>query len=851
MSEQNYTPKKYVDFISSFESGINSGIAPTLLNKNQLAFAVNTSVRGGFCHPRPPFQLQSLLYNGSSLLQSLVENGLYQGGGFYRPDYGTESLIASISGRIFKFTESGSSWLVTDISIANDLNSATAYQVWMWQAEKWLIIQDGTGALPIFFDGVICRRSHGPSKQLGTTAAAITPPNPRVIGETIATQLTSQFAGDFGVPVIFNGEYYQTANSVDGYSVVLTNANAIPANTIPIGTSIIVNQATIGMLTAQVSLHSIGCYAQPSDSMMIDISADFTGSIGDVIIVDDFFTVTDILNSRKLAVSPTYQINLNCSGSKRYSVGTYVTRATSQPNFLIGNTVASFVVPPVGETVTVSIDRNYTELITQFVFIGTDGYTITPPLSSATSATLYLINLSDTSIAQIPAGSTIQYVPELPAGRMGAYGMGCNCMSLTDGISYVVSDVVGSGAGSPASNYRDAVLKMTQNTFLSGGGSFRIPGTGEIITAIFFPPNLDTSLGQGALQISTPYTIFSNVTPGTDPAGWTSLTTPIQTESLKGKGCTGQNSTVIVNSDTFFRSYDGFGTLVLARRDFQNWGNKTISSEVVRPLESDDQALLQYGFAESFDNRFIGSTYPEATKSGISHRGLVALDFDLISTLRGNQPPAWEGLWTGVNALQTIQGTFSGDLRQMIFTANKTTGKIELYELLTEKSSQSADNGGTPIEWSFETPVLFNKDIKAVSDLVRLRDGEVYLSDIIGSVSVKVFYRPDFYPCWTLWNEFTVCQSADAANSQSGYRMRIGLGEPDSLPVEIGNNQPLRVGYFFQFRFEVTGHCTVNGMRASAIAEPAATFALVEIDASPCQVISCNLPDDFAYKLQV
>lgn len=272
MASETYKPRTIYDYLSSFQDGVNSGVNPQLLQKSQMAFGLNCSIRGGFVHNRPPIQKKALDFGGDAALQTLVETGFFQGAGYYRPDYGTESLIASISGRIFKFTESGSSWLVTDISIAGDLNSATAYQVWMWQAEKWLIIQDGTGALPIFFDGTSCRRSYGPSKLLGTTAAAITPPNPRVIGETITAELTSQFTGDFDTPVIFNGEYYQTAKSADGYSVVLENANATAGGTIPAGTSVVINPGIHGFvsdanyertsqghyhLTAWVSLSSV------------------------------------------------------------------------------------------------------------------------------------------------------------------------------------------------------------------------------------------------------------------------------------------------------------------------------------------------------------------------------------------------------------------------------------------------------------------------------------------------------------------------------------------------------------------------------------------------------------------
>jgi hypothetical protein len=81
--------------------------------------------------------------------------------------------------------------------------------------------------------------------------------------------------------------------------------------------------------------------------------------------------------------------------------------------------------------------------------------------------------------------------------------------------------------------------------------------------------------------------------------------------------------------------------------------------------------------------------------------------------------------------------------------------------------------------------------------------------------------------------------------------MRVGLGEPTGDVFEVGNNRPLRLGYFFQFRIIITGACTFTGIRASAITQPEPLFALTECDPAPSQVIDCTQPDEFSiYQLQ-
>ena len=193
----------------------------------------------------------------------------------------------------------------------------------------------------------------------------------------------------------------------------------------------------------------------------------------------------------------------------------------------------------------------------------------------------------------------------------------------------------------------------------------------------------------------------------------------------------------------------------------------------------------------------------------------------------------------------------NGSIRQFSFSFSIDDNKIELYEFLPEGSASYKDNDETDIDWVFETPVLFNSDIKPLTTLCQLRDGEVYLSNIKGNVHVAVYYKPDFYPCWTLWREFDVCSNLSGTNANPSYRMRIGLGEPSPDAVETGNNRPLRAGYFFQCRVVVTGSCTWNGMRASAIEIPTPVFAPIEEVEQSCQAIDCVVPDDLrVYSLQ-
>lgn len=889
----------YTDFISRLSGGQNSGVSPLDLQKEQFAFGLNLSLRGGYAHTRPPVVKIPLNYQGNSVLQAVVENGYFQGGGYYRPDYGTESLIAQISGRLILFTQGNSGWDVSDISVPGDLNDATIPQVWMWQSERWMIINDGSGALPIFFDGVLSRRSYGPSVELGVTAADFTPPP---IGDTVDITLSAPYAGPFNVPIILNGAFYEPIS----YKIVSTNFNAIltnlsgtPGDVVskkvgPSATQILAIPSYAGVFAIENSLSLGNTYTAPNTlTETFTLTAPYTGAIGaKVSITSSGFSQNTIVWKVTAASGNTITvINSSNIGTQfpapdnpehngwDYKPGTIVTfNGSSAPNVVVATLGDDFTIPAIGSTVPVLTVLNYTGSDNQVVYIlGAGQFTIkyTPP--APPSSIITVLNLTDTTNNPEPqyptdalAPQQLLSVPELPAGRMGAYGMGRNWFSLVDGISYEAGDIVGGASGTQAYNFRDSVLKTTENDFLAGGGTFRLPGAGDQITAMVFPPNLDASLGQGPLQIFTAVSCFSNNSP-VDRTLWEQLTSPLQSVSLRDNGALAQNSTVLINSDTFFRSFVGYSSLVLARRDFNEWGNRGISNEMQRPLLADNQSLLQFGSAMSFDNRFVSTAAPNLIGAGVFHVGLCTLNFDLISSVRGSIPPAWEGAWSGLNTMQLITGRVNGVQRAFSFTFDLNTNKIELWEQLSENAAKQAaifeDNDDTQILSVIETAVLFNKDIKPLTDLCELIDGEMYLSGVTGALNVKVFYRPDFYPCWVPWNEFNLNEddnnSSGDGNKQPGYFMRLGLGQPDPKSAddlnsvvspdesEPANDRPLRVGYFHQFRIEITGNAVFRGMRVRANSSPTPQPApVVELD-NPIQLIDCQVPDDLQiYSLQ-
>lgn len=834
------------DSIFGLDLGINSGLAALLLPKNQLSFANNTTFRGSFATDRPPVRNLVPIYP-DPLVQAAVEEGLWQGGAFYQPDFGAPSLFAAISGRLFQFQIVGTVVTVTERTIPGDPNPPGTTQAWLWQSENYLIWNDGL-SLPVFFDGTTSRRSNGPSRVLNTTDGAgfVAP----AVGQNVTIALTAPFTGVIGSVVIIDGTFWRTVFAGPGYPTNFTTLYTPSGGVVPDGAEVVVIPSRVGYVTSGGYVLGNGVHRDPGLLVFnIGTSAPFQGAVG------TYVTIGGRLYG-VLAKSPTgLTLNNNAAITGPASVvpGELIeVSGSTDPNVPVGNISpgGSFAIPPNGSTTTTNLTVPFTGPPNSVVWIGEDQFSITTGPDPTPGTSLTITNLNHATGA-VPPSIPVYTVPELPPGRMGAYGIGRTWMSLVDGQAYIASDIVGGQSGSNEFNGRDAVLKITENEYLFGGGVFRVPGTKGDIRAMIFAATLDTSLGQGPLQIYTPTHVFSCNAP-VDRLEWQDLTNPIQTITAIGNGALGQNSTIAVNSDTQFRSIDGWRSLLLARREFRDSsGNTPISNEVVRILafdKGDDiTPLLAYGSAMVFDNRVLFTAAPVASSQGVFFRATVAMNLDTVTTLQEKFPPIYDGLWTGVNVLQYITGIFSGAQRGFAFSYDASLEKIELYEFLPTGTNHF-DNGNMPIVWTGESPVLFRK--KGPDEYMTLLDGQMHIDEAVGTINFKLEYKPDQYPCWIPWHDWAICiEQGEGTNP--GYRAEMGFGEPSVSNCNPQTNTPFRDFYTCQLKWTVTGHCRLLRIDVRGCTSPLPVFATPICGTLQCVRLDCSNQSDLTlYSLQ-
>jgi hypothetical protein len=435
----------------------------------------------------------------------------------------------------------------------------------------------------------------------------------------------------------------------------------------------------------------------------------------------------------------------------------------------------------------------------------------------------YLIVLGGQEATMIYDGSTLRLSgpDEVPSGFLGAYGWGRIWICNPDRRTFEAGDIVYGPSGTAMFGFRDAILKFTENDFLNEGGSFGVPYEAGPITSMQFLVATDTSLGLGQLLVGTTNMVFSVNAP-VERTTWKSLTYPIQTISIIDYGPRGPRHTISINGDMWYRAEDGIRSFISSVRNFPSPGNTPMSREVDPILFEDTPQLLFYGSAMLFDNKMFMTVSPFRDFSQqVNHRGLIVINFDVLSNLRVKETPIWEGLQTGLNILQLSKARIQGEERGFIWAQGQD---IELWEVLTDGISDQfvTSNGTVNIRRTDIACILQTRseDYSSAMDLKRLIMGEIYLEDVADMVVMQISYRPDDYPNWVPWQQFAVCSTVSQCyphppgvclfqtNARS-YAARLTLPQPrDDCNLMTG--KPMREFHKCQFQLLWTGHARVH-----------------------------------------
>jgi hypothetical protein len=171
-------PNRIYDGFDSVEGGVDGGRRANVIGTNQVFSADNCVFRGGLPISRPGIRLmqpnfdpidKTVYYDqfGNYSPPSVPISGqdsetrfsldTFQSASYYSPKGSTECIVALIGGRAYKLIPQDYSVDITEIKLdqRNNKNLNTGY---LKQADRWMVIQDGT-SIPLLYDGSVARRA--------------------------------------------------------------------------------------------------------------------------------------------------------------------------------------------------------------------------------------------------------------------------------------------------------------------------------------------------------------------------------------------------------------------------------------------------------------------------------------------------------------------------------------------------------------------------------------------------------------------------------------------------------------------------------------------------------------------
>lgn len=492
-------------------------------------------------------------------------------------------------------------------------------------------------------------------------------------------------------------------------------------------------------------------------------------------------------------------------------------------------------------TNSITTDYGYMAQAEEFLIIQSgDGATL--PLFWDGSALRRSKGITNTAVAPGTPG-----VNEIPAATAMDYFQGR--LWYAQGRNYSAGDIVKGNSGTAAYAFRDAVLNVTENPLCAGGDGFTVPSNAGNIRALKHSANINATLGEGNLYIFTRKSIYMQQVPvtRTDWIGADTNNGPRQEVVQIVNGSVNDRTIVAVNGDLFYQSLEpAVRSLSVAVRNFQQWGNKPISANEDRALQFNDRGLMRFCSGIEFNNRLWEGILPKIATDGINivSQAVAVLDFDLISSFDVTLPPAWEGMYEGLQILQLFKGDFGGRDRAFALVVSDVDNSIEVWELTIDQRFDRPTGLTGPenrVQWYVEFPAFtWGKEF----ELKKLDGGEMWIDKLFGTTEFTFYYRSDADPCWHLWFYTALCSAKNCVedvhcpsgyplNLREGYRFPITFPAPPS-PCDSMGVRPSSIGYQHQLRVVVKGWARIRGVILFAQPRERAQF----------EGMACDLPEN-------
>lgn len=412
--------------------------------------------------------------------------------------------------------------------------------------------------------------------------------------------------------------------------------------------------------------------------------------------------------------------------------------------------------------------------------------------------------------------------PSYPFGTISCFAHG-RIHIATEGFNgryFQSSDIM-------RSSDQSSVLRWWEDAYLNGGGGYGLPGEmGEIRGMAVMKNTENTASGYGPLVVLAQdgVTAFSVQLPregtydinlstsGNHLSATAKLITPgwkdqqIGQVLYYGYGTESPWSLCRLNGDLVYRSHDGIRSLrsTLASTTGAVVANTSMSSEVKPFMDMDSGAAdLDRVSAAAADNRVLMTV----SRSGDGYKGLVALDTSVlslldrtVSTQTDAKYTAYDGIWTGATVGRVLT---SKDTVYIV----ATDGRI--YNIV-DSQWDTVDGERRNIECQLMTRSLAFEKPGVPKTLSYV---DLWACDLLGDVSVTMYFRPDNFPWWTPMDSTVEITAPGNLPPQERRRLRF---KPNVTDKYTYDGSVVTRAESFQILVVWTGQLTVHRLLAAA-----------------------------------
>lgn len=403
--------------------------------------------------------------------------------------------------------------------------------------------------------------------------------------------------------------------------------------------------------------------------------------------------------------------------------------------------------------------------------------------------------------------------------------------------------------------YPQTVLKFSETEYLSEGGAHAMPFQMGAIGALGAFRNAATGTGTGQVIVFADNGVcaydFS-----IPRAQWKEQV--LSQVLFFGCGCNSPWSVVDVNNDIVYRSHGGIRTIKYTQAQTSS-GNGTLAnlpmSNEVETFLKDDTLHLPWISAAAWDNRVVSVCHGSAGTFERYFQGLVVWDTAANYYNGVASTGVYDGLWTGLDVAQVLSARERGLGRETLYMLTKDMALFHVDpEATTDWCPAPAGYGAEYLQYS---PIVsrIESAVLPFGDLVvskQLKWAELWVKDVPGNTSIKMWYRPSGYPLWTRMGDTRTIAvgPGDTVHPLLRRRLRFPV-EVEDCACDPSTGHPLWLGTGFQLAIEWTGNLTLERATACAV-------ALQEAPPQPCDeeeaviaeaACSGELLDDYSYAI--